>query len=94
MVVAHQTQIVTATRDIGKLMQEMASAADIQAGYIAEINTTIGHFDTMTQQNAAMAERATAASDSLSSEAQQMLAMVRGFRTHNEPMGRAYKMAV
>jgi methyl-accepting chemotaxis protein len=88
------TQIVTATRDIGKLMQEMASAADIQAGNIAEINTTVGHLDTMTQQNAAMAEQATAASDSLSSEAQQMLAMVSGFRTDNEPMGRGYKMAV
>jgi len=88
------TQIVTATRDIGKLMQDMASAADIQAGNIAEINTTVGHLDTMTQQNAAMAEQATAASDSLSSEAQQMLAMVSGFRTDNEPMGRGYKMAV
>ena len=82
------------TGPIGKLLQEMASAAEIQAGNIAEINTTVGHLGTMTQQNAAMAEKATAASDSLSSEAQQMLAMVSGFRTDNEPMGRADKMAV
>jgi len=75
-------------------MQEMASAADIQAGNIAEINTTVGHLDTMTEQNAAMAEQATAASDSRSSEARQLLAMVSGFRTDDEPMGRAYKMAV
>jgi methyl-accepting chemotaxis protein len=88
------TQIVMTTRDIGKLMQEMASAADIQTGNIAQINITVSHLDTMTQQNAAMAEQATAASDSLSSEPQQMPAMVSGFRTDDEPMGRAYKMAV
>lgn len=86
-------QIVTAMRDVRTLMGEMAQAADEQASNISEINTTVGQLDMMTQQNAAMAEEATAASESLAREASDMLSIVRVFQTEEAPVQTRFRMA-
>ena len=57
--------IQTAVGEIHGLVSEIASSAMEQSNGIAELNTAVKHLDQVTQQNAAMFEETTAASQSL-----------------------------
>ncbi|PZQ56872.1 MAG: chemotaxis protein [Phenylobacterium zucineum] len=59
----HVTQVNT-------LIANIAESATQQASGLSQVNTAINHMDQMTQQNAAMVEETSAASQSLASEAQ------------------------
>lgn len=74
-------RIVEAMREVQGLMAEMSDFTQEQALSIGSINESVKQLDMMTQQNAAMAEQATAASESLASEAHDMQQTVRQFRT-------------
>ncbi|HXZ16973.1 MAG TPA: methyl-accepting chemotaxis protein, partial [Roseiarcus sp.] len=57
----------------------IASDARGQATALAEVNVAIAHMDQMTQQNASMAEEATAASQSLATEGEELGRLVGEF---------------
>jgi methyl-accepting chemotaxis protein len=61
--------IVSQVRDLNTCVSGIAHAANEQAAGLAEINTAVGRMDKATQQNAAMAEQTSAATQSLSGEA-------------------------
>ena len=58
----------------------IARAAEEQSAALGEINTSVNHMDQMTQQNAAMVEETTAASQVLAGEARQLQAQLARFK--------------
>jgi methyl-accepting chemotaxis protein len=58
----------------------IARAAGEQSAALGEINTSVNHMDQMTQQNAAMVEETTAASQVLASESRQLTEILSKFR--------------
>lgn len=67
-------------RDVARHVEEISSAAVIQAASLAEVNTAIAQIDTMTQQNAAMVEETTATSQHLAEQTRAMSGMMARFR--------------
>jgi len=62
-------EIVTAIDDVAKRVEEIANSAAEQHAGIGQINQAITQMDDMTQQNAALVEEASAASEALSEQA-------------------------
>ncbi len=58
----------------------IATAAREQATGLHEINTSVNHMDQMTQQNAAMVEETTAASQTLAEESRQLRSLLSRFQ--------------
>lgn len=58
----------------------IATTAREQATGLNEINTSVNHMDQMTQQNAAMVEETTAASQTLADESRQLSTLLANFR--------------
>ncbi len=63
------TGIQSAVGEIHGLVSEIASSAKEQSNGISELNTAVKHLDQVTQQNAAMFEETSAASQALNSAA-------------------------
>ncbi|MFN7224609.1 MAG: methyl-accepting chemotaxis protein [Paracoccaceae bacterium] len=63
------TGIQTAVSEIHGLVSDIASSAKEQSNGISELNTAVKHLDQVTQQNAAMFEETSAASQSLNAAA-------------------------
>lgn len=93
--VRHGVELVnstgTALKDIGRQVQtindfmiEISSSAKEQAVGIAAINTAVTNMDQITQQNAAMAEQSSAATQRLSNESRGLLQLVSGFRVQGQ----------
>ncbi|KQV81731.1 methyl-accepting chemotaxis protein [Rhizobium sp. Root1220] len=61
-------------------VDSIATAAREQATGLHEINTSVNHMDQMTQQNAAMVEETTAASQTLAEESHQLSGLLANFR--------------
>ncbi|MGO9742915.1 MAG: methyl-accepting chemotaxis protein [Roseiarcus sp.] len=78
--------------ELNGVVAEFSSAAKMQLDGLTEINGAIDNMDKMTQENASMAEQATAASRSLADEAAQLGELVRQFhvasQTSNPAEGR------
>jgi len=66
--------------EIASVIDEIANGAREQSVALQQLNTAVGEMDSATQQNAAMAEQATASSHSLSQEAENLAALVARFR--------------
>ncbi len=60
--------------------REIAASAQEQATGLAEVNTAINQMDQVTQQNAAMVEQSTAASRTLSQEAEELVRLTSRFQ--------------
>lgn len=72
----------------------IARAAAEQSMALGEINSSVNHMDQMTQQNAAMVEETTAASQILADEARQLHAQLERFRLEsNSQSGQRYRAA-
>ncbi len=72
----------------------IARAASEQSAALGEINTSVNHMDQMTQQNAAMVEETTAASQVLASESRQLSETLSKFRLSGTgSAGHAYRTA-
>lgn len=71
--------ILAGIRNMSKNVSEIAVSAQEQSTGITEINVAVEQLDRSTQQNAAMFEETTAASQSLTSEAGQLSNLVAGF---------------
>ncbi len=65
--------------EISGVIDQIASGANEQFIALKQLNTAVGDMDNATQQNAAMAEQATAASHSLSQEAENLAALLARF---------------
>jgi methyl-accepting chemotaxis protein len=65
-------RIVTKVAEINAVVVEIAAGAQGQAGSLAQVNTAVNQMDQVTQQNAAMAEEANAASRSLAEESKKL----------------------
>ncbi|HQS69438.1 MAG: globin-coupled sensor protein [Novosphingobium sp. 28-62-57] len=72
--------IVEQVGHVAELASRIAHMAQEQATSIGQVRETVREMDTMTQQNAAMVEEATAAARSLASEADSLSRLVSQFR--------------
>jgi methyl-accepting chemotaxis protein len=75
--------IVNQVGEIAGLIEEIAESSSSQANNIAMVNSAVSEMDAMTQQNAAMVEQSSAATRSLSEEAQRLTELVSAFRTRD-----------
>jgi len=66
--------------EINRVIGEIAASAQAQASGLGEINVAVGQMDQMTQQNAGMAEEATAAARALSEQCAYLLQEIAAFR--------------
>ena len=73
-------RIVGRVAEIDGLVSEISASAQEQATGLQQVNTAINQMDQVTQQNAAMVEQSTAASHSLSQEAETLAASVSRFQ--------------
>jgi methyl-accepting chemotaxis protein len=76
-------EIVAQVGAVTSQVNEIAETAASQASNLEQVNVAVGTIDRMTQQNAAMVEQSTAATRSLSSEAQRLGELVAQFRVGN-----------
>jgi methyl-accepting chemotaxis protein len=76
-------RIVEKISEINSVVSEIASSASEQATGLQEVNSAVNEMDHVTQQNAAMAEEATAASRSLAQEGQNLSDLMRKFILSN-----------
>lgn len=72
-------EIVDAIGQVNEMVASISETAREQSNGITEINQSVTAMDSMTQQNAAMAEETTSASEALANEATQMLAKLNFF---------------
>ncbi|QLP97833.1 MAG: hypothetical protein HZY79_11225 [Rhodoblastus sp.] len=74
------TQIGKTVTRIDEIVSVIAVDAHAQANGLTEINKAVRQVDQMTQQNAALAEETTAASQNLSRESHRLSTLVAGFK--------------
>ena len=86
------TEIVASIRRVTDIMGEI-SAASIEQHNGVQVGQAVSQMDQATQQNAALVEQSTAASESLSGQAQQLLQAVAAFRFTQGGMAAAQKTA-
>ncbi|HQS70731.1 MAG: hypothetical protein B7Y36_06275 [Novosphingobium sp. 28-62-57] len=77
------TVIVDQIATVDGLVSRIADAAASQAESLEQVNTAVVAMNRMTQANAAMVEQSSAATRSLSSEAEALTELVSGFRTRD-----------
>lgn len=82
-------EIVAQVGAVTAQVNEIADTTAAQASNLEQVNVAVGTIDRMTQQNAAMVEQATAATRSLSSEAQRLGDLVAQFRVEGASFGAA-----
>jgi methyl-accepting chemotaxis protein len=75
------TRIVNAIEKVSHTVGEISQASSEQAGGISQVNDAVADMDRSTQQNAALVEQATAATETLKTEAQNLVGMLARFRT-------------
>ncbi|ANP45681.1 methyl-accepting chemotaxis protein [Candidatus Viadribacter manganicus] len=78
-------EIVFKVNEINGLVSEIAASAQEQATALAQVNTAINQMDQVTQQNAAMVEQSTAASHSLTQEAEELVGLISRFQVGAGP---------
>ncbi|MGK6323565.1 methyl-accepting chemotaxis protein [Sphingomonas sp. DT-51] len=72
-------RIIERVTSVSAIMSMIARSADDQAQSLGQVNIAIGEMDSVTQQNAAMVEESTAASQMLAHEAEQLAGAVAMF---------------
>ncbi|MGD0642524.1 MAG: globin-coupled sensor protein [Roseiarcus sp.] len=84
-------RIMLQVAEINGVVAEIANGAKEQSTALAEVSVAVAHVDQTTQQNAAMAEEATAASRAVSQEAERLSELVGQFEvgsSKGEPVAR------
>jgi methyl-accepting chemotaxis protein len=77
---ATMTEIVASVERVTTIMRDIALASQEQEAGIEQINQAIGQMDAVTQQNAALVEEASAASEAMRVQAQHMETVVGVFQ--------------
>ncbi len=73
-------EIVSSVKRVSDIIAEIAAASQEQAGGIDQVNKGILRMDQTTQQNAALVEEATSASQSMKEQAKELLHQVEIFK--------------
>ncbi|UJB14298.1 hypothetical protein [Xanthomonas translucens] len=73
-------EVVGSVSDVAEIMRSIAEASREQAGEIGQISSAIVQMDGNTQQNAALAEEASAAAHSLETEVGNLVEVIATFR--------------
>jgi methyl-accepting chemotaxis protein len=74
------TEIEEAVMEVSAMIADITSAAQEQTSGIEQVNTAVSQMDEMTQQNAALVEEATAASQAVAEQATNMAKMMEFFQ--------------
>ncbi len=80
--------VVDRVAEIDRLVAGIAQSSGEQASSLTEVEAAVAQMDQITQQNAAMGEEASAATQSLNQEAARLVDLVGTFRLSGHP-GRA-----
>ena len=78
------TEIVAGVKKVGDIVAAIADASVEQSAGIAQVNQAVSQMDEITQQNAALAEEASAASVSMSDLSTNMVELLSFFKLGNE----------
>ena len=78
------TEIVESIKQVGDIVAEIALASVEQSSGIEQVNMAVSQMDEITQQNAALAEEASAASVSMSDQSASMIALLDFFTVGNQ----------
>jgi methyl-accepting chemotaxis protein len=78
-------RILAQVGDINTIVTDIATGAREQASGLAQVNTAVNEMDRVTQQNATMVEETTAASHSLSQEAERLSDLIGKFQVSRTP---------
>jgi methyl-accepting chemotaxis protein len=73
-------EVVASVRRVTDIMGEISVASSEQSSGIAQVNQAIAQMDSVTQQNAALVEEASAAAESMQHQANRLLQVVGVFR--------------
>jgi methyl-accepting chemotaxis protein len=79
------TEIVSSVRRVTDIIGEITAAAAEQSKGIGQVSSSVHELDQMTQQNAALVEQSTAASESLKDQAVQLTRAVSQFKLDDTP---------
>ena len=74
------SEIVSSVQRVTDIIGEITAASAEQAEGIAQVNSSVGELDQMTQQNAALVEEAAAASSSMREQAHRLAQVVAAFK--------------
>lgn len=77
-------QIVASVKKVSDIVAEIAAASQEQSSGIEQVNKAVVQMDDMTQQNAALVEQATAASQSMAEQAGELNRMMERYRLGDE----------
>ncbi|TYQ04572.1 UNVERIFIED_ORG: methyl-accepting chemotaxis protein [Zoogloea ramigera] len=86
---ATMDDVVVSVRRVTDIMSEISAAGAEQRAGIEQVNTAIAGMDAVTQQNAALVEEATAASQSMQNQATALSELVSVFQLARQGAGRA-----
>ncbi|HMA07193.1 MAG TPA: methyl-accepting chemotaxis protein [Ramlibacter sp.] len=73
-------EVVSAVKKVSDLIAEIAAASHEQSAGIAQVNAALTQMDQVVQQNAALAEEATSATESMKQQADWLLQVVSRFK--------------
>jgi len=77
-------EIAVLVEKVNAHVETIATTAHEQSGGLREINASVNHMDQMTQQNAAMVEETTAASQTLAEQSHHLQHLLSTFRLNGE----------
>jgi len=78
----HMAQIVERVQRVAGLIAQIGKSSAEQTAGVDQVNGTVAQLDGVTQRNAALVEGSAAAADSLSAQAQRLVAAVSIFKLH------------
>ena len=79
-------EIVASVNKVGEFVAQIATASQQQSSGIDQVNTAVGQMDEITQQNAALAEQASAASVSMSEQSDSMMRVLAFFQSADDSL--------
>ena len=74
------TDIVSNAQKVSSLIGQITASTSEQSTHLAQVNNSVSELEQMTQQNAALVEESTAASESLREQAFQLVGSVEQFK--------------
>jgi methyl-accepting chemotaxis protein len=77
-------QIVAAVKKVTDIVAEIAAASQEQSTGIDQVNKAVTQLDTLTQQNAALVEQATASSESMTEQAHALNEAMKHYKVGND----------
>lgn len=80
-------QIIQSVNEVSGLISELSQAAQEQSSGIDQVNVAVSQMDEMTQQNAALVEEASAASETMAEQARKLGEQIAFFRLNDEQQG-------